>query len=345
MKSLRSRWWPLAALPFFCAVAGFSQTPVAAPQQTRAMRKTAGAMDTDMQQANAAQRALPLSYPKGNGLRVLIMGHSWVAPGRLTLPVIAKAAGFTGHEQRSHTRGGVWGTANAIWLNEHGQGNVEPKDVLLLPAIATGQWDVMTWGSYYSDKPSDYTQWIDLCLKSNPKMVFYIQDGWPTERMGAHGDTPAALIASLRQVYATGITPSMQGLEQALNARYPGKVHIIPVGAAVVEMLGDYLAGQLTGFDCIAQVKGGTKGIYGPDSYHLSRTSGINYLAGYCYYAELYRRSPESIPNFCPKGVDPKVDHLMRVAAWHAVTQSPLSGLTDHDHNGVADQFETSPQP
>lgn len=35
----------------------------------------------------------------------------------------------------------------------------------------------MTWGSYFMDKPEYFSQWIDLCQKSNPDMKFYIQDG------------------------------------------------------------------------------------------------------------------------------------------------------------------------
>lgn len=51
----------------------------------------------------------PLSFPKGNGVRLLMTGHSWVQPGVRTLPAIAKAGGFDGHHQRWHTSGGSTG--------------------------------------------------------------------------------------------------------------------------------------------------------------------------------------------------------------------------------------------
>src|SRR5207244_3300046 len=104
----------------------------------------------------------PLSYPKGNGLRILMTGHSWVAPGRVSLPKIAEAAGLTGHHQRSHTSGGFSGSALAIWASEVGRFQNQPAKTILLPAIATGQWDVMTWGAFYGDQPQTYSQWIDV---------------------------------------------------------------------------------------------------------------------------------------------------------------------------------------
>ena len=63
----------------------------------------------------------PLQFEKGDGVRVVMTGHSWVAPGRKTLPEIAEAAGFENHHQRWHMSGGPTGAANAIWLKEFGK--------------------------------------------------------------------------------------------------------------------------------------------------------------------------------------------------------------------------------
>ncbi len=301
-----------------------------APPGTKAFKRVADEMDKAMQADSAAAQAAPLSFPKGNGLRILMTGHSWVAPGKITLPVIAKAAGLTGHVQRDHTSGGAKGSANSIWLNEHGQDEKSPTRVILLPAIPTGQWDVMTWGAYTGDKPEDYSQWINLCLKYNPTMEFYIQDGWPTPRMGAKGTPPDQMFEVLQAMYVNTIRPMLQStIYDPLNRSYPGKVHLIPAGAAVVEMLRHYFAGELPGFDCVAEINGGKRGIFSADSFHLSKTSGINWLVGYCYYGMLYKKSPELIADFHPKGIDRKEDQLMRQAAWHAITHHPLTGLTD----------------
>ena len=131
-----------------------------------------------------------LGYPQGNGLRIVATGHSWVAPAMNTLSPIALAAGFEGHHLRPHLAGGGNGSARTIWAVEHGldvpAGKKErQKRMILLPAIATGQWDVMTWGAFTWDKQEDFTNWIDICLKANPKMVFYLQDGWPRAQEGS----------------------------------------------------------------------------------------------------------------------------------------------------------------
>src|SRR5262249_35558472 len=96
----------------------------------------------------AANKA-PLQFPKGNGVRLLMTGHSWVAPAVKTLPGIAAAGGFDGHHQRSHNSGGMTGSANSIWLTEFGKFQNKPATPIILPALATGQWDVLSWGSYY----------------------------------------------------------------------------------------------------------------------------------------------------------------------------------------------------
>jgi hypothetical protein len=334
------------AVIFGAAVAGFCLSVVGgaadATAPNQAFKKVAGEMDAAMQADNAAAQKAPLSFPKGNGLRILMTGHSWVAPGRITLPEIAHAAGYKDHVQREHTSGGANGSPNSIWRNEHGEDTRLPKRVILLPAITTGQWDVMTWGMYTGDTPEHYEQWIRPCLAANPAMVFYIQDGWPTPRFGGADTAPGQQAAMLRRMYVDTMVPLFRGNYDALERSHPGKVRIIPAGAAVVTMIDHYFAGELPGFDCLAEVKGGKRGIFSPDSFHLSRTSGIGWLVGYCYYGMLYKKSPETITELHPKGVDPVVDRLMRRAAWQAIVHSPFSGLTDQNANGVADEAEVT---
>ena len=278
----------------------------------------------------------PLQFEKGDGVRVVMTGHSWVAPGRRTLPLIAEAAGRTGHQQRWHMSGGPTGAANAIWLKEFGKWSDAPPNPVLLPAIATGQWDVMTWGSYYEDKPEFYTQWIDLCLEYNPNMEFCIQDGWPrfdpnwkTEPKEKILQAVDARNAELQGLY-------LQRFEQ-FGKKYPGKVRVIPTGPAVVDLIHRYHDGQIPEFDCVDEKsQGGKKGVY-RDGGHLSRNSGTEWLVGYLYYGMLYRKSPEAIEGFTPDGVPERLDRTLREIAWKAITTSPISGIVDKDGDGVAD--------
>jgi hypothetical protein len=262
-------------------------------------------------------------------------GHSFVAPAVRTLPLIAAAAHLDGHHQRAHTSGGSTGSANAIWLTEFGKFRDKPAAPILLPAIATGQWDTMSWGAYFGDSPEHYTQWIDVCLKYNPGITFLVQDGWPMVPKNAKAGSGDSFLPGLEAQDV--IEEKLLGeLCEDLNKRYPGKVRLIPAGLAVMEMVRHYIAGELPGFDCLSEHLGGTRGVY-HDGGHLSNASGMDQLVGYLYFGMLYRQSPERVTAYHPKGVDPTVDRLMRQAAWRAIIQSPFSGVTDHAGAGIAD--------
>jgi len=297
---------------------------------------TAEEMDLAMHAENLAKRSEPLEFPKGNGLRLLMSGHSYVAPAVRTLPLITEAAGLDGHHQRSHNSGGSTGSVRGIWLTEFGKFRGKPATPILMPAIATGQWDVMTWGAYYHDTVDSYTPWIDACLAKNPAMSFFIQDGWPSyPREVADTDHPL-IQAVIDAELALGREKLFNALSEGLNKRYPGKVHVLPVAPAVVEMIRHYYAGELPGFDCLSEHLGGKCGIY-RDGGHLSGSGGMDQIVGYVYYGVLYRQSPERVTKYRPTGVDPVVDRLMRQAAWNAITHDPLSGITDKAGRGEAD--------
>ena len=51
----------------------------------------------------------------------------------------------------------------------------------------------------------------------------------------------------------------------------------------------------------------------------------------------LYKKSPELIKGFHPKGVPPGLDQTLREVAWKAITESPFSRITDKDGDGAAD--------
>lgn len=280
----------------------------------------------------------PLQIKKGNGLRVVMTGHSWVAPGRNTLLRIATGAGLDGHRQRHHTGGGPTGSANAIWLKEFGKWKEgEPPKPILIPAIVTGQWDVMTWGSYYEDKPEYYHQWIDLCLKHNPGMTFCIQDGWPRFLPEYKTREPAEILEKMTAQWKEFQNEMYRPGFEALDEKYPGKIRIIPASYAVVDLIGQFYEGKLPHLDCVDEkTNGGKNGIY-RDGGHLSKTSGIEHLVGYLYYGMLYGKSPALIETYIPANIPLAFDRKMRVAAWKAIVTSPFAGVDDEDGDGIAD--------
>ena len=283
----------------------------------------------------------PLEVEKGNGLRILMMGHSWVAPARKTLSPIAKAAGFDGHQLRWHLSGGATGVANSIWKKEFGKYGERPSEPILLPAITTGQWDVLTLGvCYLGDRPEFYSQWIDLCLKYNHEMMFYIQSRWPRAnwiKPDFSTLTQKELLDSLLSQHAKTQAQYSENIYQTLQGKYPGKVYIIPAGSAVVDLIQRFFKGEVPDLDCFDEkAHGGKRGIF-RDGSHLSQVSGTEWLIGYLYYGMLYRQSPQLIKDFLPESVPARLDQTLRETAWNAIIESPFSGIRDRDRNGVAD--------
>ena len=117
--------------------------------------------------------------PTDGAVRIVATGHSFMAPGFKTFPIICKAAGMD-QPLYTHTGGGMTGSARYKWEEENGifqfDGRPAPK---LLASISNASWDAMMWGPYFNDRAKYYACWIDFCLKYNPEMKFYLSDAWP----------------------------------------------------------------------------------------------------------------------------------------------------------------------
>ena len=84
--------------------------------------------------------------PDDGALRIVGTGHSFMAPGYKTFPIICEAAGMK-QPLYTHTGGGITGSSRYKWEQENGifqfEGRPAPK---LLSSIANAKWDVMMWG-------------------------------------------------------------------------------------------------------------------------------------------------------------------------------------------------------
>ena len=299
--------------------------------------------DGDFEAAIAGGEVLAFPESDDGSLRLAMTGHSWVGPGIRTLPPLAAAAGYAGHRQVTNTGGGGTGSANAIWLKEFGKWRegvaAAPK---LIPAISSGQWDAMSWGPYYQDRPEFYFQWIDWCLKHNAETVFFLQDAWPRFAGHYRGKEHAEVAAAIAAENATMQKTMFGALHAAFEEKYPGKVRVIPVAVALVDLIGKFAEGEVAHLSCIDEAgRSGEVGFY-RDGGHLSKASGIEHLVGYGYFALLYRRSPATVEGYRPKGVPEEFDRQMREAIWKAVVSSPFAGIDDADGDGYADA--ASPQ-
>ncbi len=287
------------------------------------------------------------SYPEqGSGaLRIVGTGHSFMAPGYKTFPVICRAAGF---EQPlfTHTGGGMTGSARYKWEQENGifQFDRNPKP-RLLASIANAEWDAMMWGPYYNDRPEYYTCWIEFCLKYNPQMTFYLSDSWPQlEQLDEIPTSEEDLTAEAFVRLGKQKNDVYVALLEKLNAEYDDKVFILPTCDAMVLAVQHYFRGELPGIEGINRSVGKRERSLWRDRLgHLG--PGFERLEGYVFYATIYGRSPALIEGDIPfkgNGEFPsrELDRIFRRIAWQATIGNPLTGVTDRNGNGVADGRE-----
>ncbi len=297
---------------------------------------------------NDRQPAFRIPRPK-NALRIVGTGHSFMAPGYRTFPVICRAAGFD-QPLRTHIGGGITGSARYKWEQENGifefAGKPKPK---LLAAIATGDWDAMMWGPYYGDRPEYYSCWIDFCLKYNPGMEFFLSDAWPQLRqLSPLPKSEDELSAETFVRLGREKHMATEKLIAALDRKYPGKVHIMPTSSAMVLAVQAFYAGKLPGIEGVNRsLCGKTYSIWRDKLGHLG--PGFERLEGYVFYATVYRRSPALIKGDIPfkpiydkklGQLDPlnrKLDRIFRCIAWEAVINNPLSDVVDRNGDGIGD--------
>jgi hypothetical protein len=280
--------------------------------------------------------------PIDGAVRIVGTGHSFMAPGYRTFPMICKAAGFT-QPLYTHTGGGITGSARYKWEQENGifQFDGEPKPKLL-SSIANAKWDAMIWGPYFDDRPEYYSCWVDFCLKYNPEMKFYLSDAWPQLRQLRKNPksedffTPEVFdrIGAERRSITAKIVES-------LRAENPERAFILPTCDAMVLAGKYFLRGELPGIEGIHRVIGKQERSLWTDQLgHIG--PGFDRLEGYVFYATVYGRSPELIEDpieFRGNGDFPsdQLDRTFRKIAWQAVVGHPLSGVTDRDGDGRND--------
>ena len=288
--------------------------------------------------------------PADGALRIVGTGHSFMAPGYRTLPIIVRASGFTGQPLYTHTGGGVTGSARYKWEQENGIFQFDRKPVpKLLASIANAKWEAMMWGPYFNDRPEYYLCWMDFCLKYNPDMKFYLSDAWPQvgqlkKRPQSEKELTAEVITRL------GKEKNLQydKLMQQLNAKHPGRTFILPTNDAMVLAAQRFHRGELPGVKGINTFLGKEKlSLWRDPLGHLG--PGFDRLEGYVFYATLYGRSPELIQEEIPFGrgqgeptgfPSPALDKVLREIAWEAVIGNPHSGVKDKNGNGVNDHAE-----
>ncbi|MEO1527353.1 MAG: hypothetical protein AAFX06_18140 [Planctomycetota bacterium] len=280
--------------------------------------------------------------PTDGAMRIVATGHSFMAPGFRTFPVICKAAGME-QPLYTHTGGGITGSARYKWEQENGifqfDGRPTPK---LLASISNASWDAMMWGPYFNDRSKYYSCWIDFCLKYNPDMKFYLSDAWPQlYQLGQNPKSESYFTAEVFDKMAKDRRVEYEKQVSELLEQYPDRVFILPTCDAMALAGKAYLRGELPGIDGIHKVIGGKeRSLWRDQLGHLG--PGFDRLEGYVFYATIYKKSPELIEGDIPFGdrgnfPSRELDRQFRKIAWQAALAHPLSGVKDQDGDKIGD--------
>ncbi len=280
--------------------------------------------------------------PENGALRIVGTGHSFMAPGYRTLPLICEAAGFE-QPLHTHTGGGMTGSARYKWEQENGIFQFDGKPVpKLLASISNAEWDAMMWGPYFNDRPEYYTCWIDFSKQYHPEMKFYLSDAWPQlYQLGEIPESEDYFTEEVIDRMGEERTAVYNEIVEILRKDNPDQVFILPTSDAMVLAAKAYLRGELPGIEGFHRAIGGKERSLWRDRLgHLG--PGFDRLEGYVFYATLYGRSPELIEReiqFTDEGgfPSPELDRKFREIAWQAVINNPLSGVTDRDGDGIGD--------
>ena len=263
----------------------------------------------------------------GEGLWVVSIGHSCVIPAIEPCITISRAEGFPGHTHFMQFYGGASGAAEAQWQHEGERQQARP-------ALATGKIDVMTFGhlvkfdgKMVGGSAQDYERWIEFAMKHNPKIRFYIQDLWPwlpgAER---EVDLTKFNLKDYEQAMAVS-SQSVNEVVDVLARKYPDRIHVLPAGLAMTELVRRLTNDRLPGVDAILvgqkEKKAGLKvGLY-RDKIHP--TELVASLQGYIYFACLYQKNPARLKTALYK--DESLDRILREVAWKVVTENPRTGV------------------
>lgn len=280
--------------------------------------------------------------PNDGALRIVGTGHSFMAPGYKTFPLICEAAGFK-QPLYTHTGRGMTGSTRYKWEQENGifqfDGKPEPK---LLASIANAQWEAMMWGPYFNDRPEYYSCWIEFCLKYNPGMKFYLSDAWPQlYQLETIPDSEDYFTEAVLEKMGRDRTTEHNRLVKELRSEDSEQIYIMPTSDAMVLAAKYYLRGELPGIEGFHRVVGGKeRSLWRNQLGHLGPF--FDRLEGYVFYATVYGCSPELITRTIQfkdeeEFPSPGLDIIFGKIAWQAVIGNPLSGIQDENGDGIAD--------
>ena len=277
------------------------------------------------------------------GMHVFTCGHSFHMFVGPILSAIAQSAGITNHVQLGTS---FIGGSRVI---EHWE--IPDGKNLAKRLLREGRVDVLTLAPFWLPDPG-IEKFGALALENNPHIRVMVNEFWlPNDAY--EPVYPALLLKKINHNAAT--IPELERQQElydlemrqylaGLNSKLGKQIFfLVPVGEAVIalreKIIQHKAPGLLTQEDLFRDNWGHPQ-------------APIRLLAGYCFYACIYQRSPVGLPapepgpyNAWPKiyqrpeglpapdvqegkSLDPKLILLLQQLAWDAVTHHPMTGLT-----------------
>ncbi|HEX3658035.1 MAG TPA: hypothetical protein VHV55_19765 [Pirellulales bacterium] len=274
--------------------------------------------------ARAGEPANSAAAQAPTGVRVYSIGHSFHNFMPAILAEIAKSADIADHQQLGASRiGGSlviqhWDVADDKFKSK--------------ATISSGDVDVLTMSPIYLPD-GGIENFVRLVSEKSPRTRVLVQEFWlpfdvnvnfKKEKVPPPNrdvfDMPK--LEADHEKYFRDIDQHVR----MLNEKYHGKpaVLVAPVGQAVLALREKIAAGAAPGLK--KQTDLFTDAIGHP-------TAPLKVLVAYCYFAQVYGRSPVGLPVPPSLKIDAdaattaKLNRLLQELAWNAVVEHPLSGV------------------
>jgi hypothetical protein len=277
---------------------------------------------TAVRAADQPPQAAPDAPPKGE--RVFSIGHSFHVFMPNILNQIAHLAGIADHQQVGLS------SIGGSYVMQHWDATGDKFKAKA--AIESGNLDVLTIAPLFLPDEG-IENFVRLASEKCPQIRVLVQEFWlPFDvNVNFRNEKPPqpdrnvfdpAKLEAEHDAYFHGIDE----LVKTLDEKYQGKprVFVVPVGQAVLTLRKKIADGSVPGLSKQTDLFTDAIGHARPP---------LEVLVAYCYFAEIYGRSPVGLPvppalgRVVDEATTAKLNRLLQEIAWNAITAHPLSGV------------------
>ncbi|MEI6234060.1 MAG: hypothetical protein WCT04_13480 [Planctomycetota bacterium] len=192
------------------------------------------------------------------------------------------------------------------------------------PALTAGQLDVFTMSPHMIIPDPGIDNFVDLGLKHNPNLTFFVQASWvpfdmtpDLKKITDNSQRDQTDLDAWQKANDTW-RGQMEAQVDALNTKYDKKaVFIVPVGDAVLALRRSIKKGDFPGITKQSQL------FRDPIGHGQGQ---IMALTAYCNFAAIYKKSPIGL-KLAEVGVSTEQHAILQRIAWETVSKYERSGV------------------